>query len=295
MNLIEIFKAGKRKDANGVEVNLTPDDLQKAVIAYDVNIFEAPVVIGHPEHSHPAYAWVKGLKLEGDILKAELHQIDPKFAEIVEKGRYKKVSASFYLPDSENNPKKGALYLRHIGFLGAMPPAVKGLKNPIFAENEQGIIDFSDYSYELSELEKIKAENERLKKQLKNKDKKDILLYAEDLIKQGKLAPRAKSEMLELLNFAECYDKGDIIEFSENESLLQKIKDFLNAQPPIIIFGEIATAERVVGKEQADFVNYSENTPSEMIELDQKIRAYAKANKVSYVEAFDIIHNRQGV
>lgn len=279
MNLIEIFKAGKRKDANGTEINLTIEALQKAVMAYDVNIFEAPVVIGCPEHNHPAYAWVKGLKLEGDILKAELHQIDPKFAEIVEKGRYKKVSASFYLPDSENNPKKGTLYLRHVGFLGAIPPAVKGLKNPIFSENEQGVVDFSDYSDEISEIEKIKAENERLKKQLKDKDKKDILLYAEDLIKQVKLVPRVKSEMLELLNFAECYDKGDIIEFSENESLLQKIKDFLNAQPPIVIFGEIATAERVVGKEQADFVNYSENTPPEMIELDQKLELTQKQIK----------------
>ncbi|HGO5823789.1 TPA: peptidase [Mannheimia haemolytica] len=294
MNLIEIFKAGKRKDANGVEVNLTPDDLQKAVMAYDVNIFEAPVVIGHPEHNHPAYAWVKGLKLEGDTLKAELYQIDPAFSEIVEKGRYKKVSASFYLPDSENNPKKGALYLRHIGFLGAMPPAVKGLKNPIFAENEQGIIDFSDYFYELSELEKIKAENERLKSQLANKSKGEILAFADSLIKQGKLAPVSKQQAIDLLHFAERYDKGDVIEFSENGSLLQKMQAFFSAQPPIIYFGEFATTERAAKKEQVDFVKYTENTPPEMIELDQEIRAYAKANKLSYTEAFDIIHNRQG-
>ena len=166
MKLIEIFKARKRKDDNGVEVDITPADLQQVVNAYDVDTFEAPAVIGHPEHNHPAYAWVKGLRLDNDVLKAEFHQVDPAFSEIVKNGRFKKVSASFYLPDSESNPKKGFLYLRHVGFLGAIPPAVKGLKNPIFAENEAGVVDFSDYENELSELEKLKAENARLKNQL---------------------------------------------------------------------------------------------------------------------------------
>ncbi len=146
MNLIEIFRAGTRKDANGTEVTLTVADLKQAVESYNVEYHEAPAVIGHPEHNHPAYAWVKRLELEGDILKAELDQIDPEFAEMVDKGRFKKVSASFYLANSPNNPKQGSLYLRHVGFLGAMPPAVKGLRNPVFAEGEEGVVDFSDWT-----------------------------------------------------------------------------------------------------------------------------------------------------
>ncbi len=134
MELIEIFKAGKRTDANGKIVEITTCDLQQAVEAYDPAFHESPVVIGHPKDNHPAYAWVKSLQLEGDILKAELSQVDPEFAEMVEKGRYKKVSASFYLANSQANPKQGSLYLRHVGFLGAVPPAVKGLRNPEFAE-----------------------------------------------------------------------------------------------------------------------------------------------------------------
>ena len=158
MNLIEIFKAGKRKDSRGTEINITALDLQEVVKAYDINIFEAPAVIGHPEHNAPAYAWVKALHLENDVLMAEFQQVDPEFAEMVQKGRFKKISASFYLPDSENNPKKGTLYLRHVGFLGAMAPAVKGLKSPSFADNEQGIIDFT-VSEDFSELEKLNHEN----------------------------------------------------------------------------------------------------------------------------------------
>ena len=143
MQLIEIFKAGKRTDANGLEVEITTEDLQQAVNAYNVNFHESPAVIGHPKHNAPAYGWVKRLELDGDVLKAEFDQVDPEFAEMVDKGRFKKVSSSFYLADSPNNPCPGNLYLRHVGFLGAMPPAVKGLRNPEFAEDEQGVVDLS--------------------------------------------------------------------------------------------------------------------------------------------------------
>ncbi len=289
MNLIEIFKAGKRKDSRGTEINITALDLQEAVKAYDINIFEAPAVIGHPEHNAPAYAWVKALHLENDVLMAEFQQVDPEFAEMVQKGRFKKISASFYLPDSENNPKKGALYLRHVGFLGAMAPAVKGLKSPSFADNEQGIIDFTA-SEDFSELEKLKAENERLKSQLSSKEKADILAFADGLISQGKLAPVAKLQAIELLNFAERYDKGDFVEFGENGSLLQKMKDFFSAQPQIIEFSEIATKERAKELNSVDsFVEYHEETPQELIDLDQKIRAYARANGTDYQTALHVI------
>ena len=36
MTLIEIFKAGKRPDAHGTVVEITPADLQQVVDAYDV-------------------------------------------------------------------------------------------------------------------------------------------------------------------------------------------------------------------------------------------------------------------
>lgn len=144
MHLIEIFKAGTRQDAHGVEITITPTQLQQAVDAYDPAFHESPAVIGHPQHNHPAYAWVKRLQLDGDILKAEFCQVDPDFAEMVAQGRFKKVSSSFYLENSPSNPKQGSLYLRHVGFLGAMPPAVKGLKNPVFNEQDEGVVEFEE-------------------------------------------------------------------------------------------------------------------------------------------------------
>ncbi|MFS2072756.1 hypothetical protein ACEN9D_28795 [Pseudomonas sp. CT11-2] len=38
----------------------------------------------------------------------------------------------------------GVYYLRHVGFLGAQPPAVKGLRPIELAEGEPGVIEFSE-------------------------------------------------------------------------------------------------------------------------------------------------------
>ena len=55
-------------------------------------------------------------KLRRDDQVAALmpRQVDPAFAEAVAAGRYKKVSASFYQPNSPHNPVPGVYYLRHV-------------------------------------------------------------------------------------------------------------------------------------------------------------------------------------
>ncbi len=49
-------------------------------------------------------------------LSATPRQVDPAFAEMVEAGRFKKISASFYAPSASGNPVPGTYYLRHVGF-----------------------------------------------------------------------------------------------------------------------------------------------------------------------------------
>lgn len=144
MTQIEIFKAGKRYDANGVLTEITPEMLQQTAATYNPEYHEAPLVIGHPKSNNPAWGWVKALSLDGDVLKAEVDQLDAEFSEMVATGKFKKVSAAFYLPDSPNNPHQGVLSLRHVGFLGAMPPAVKGLKQVVFSE-EDDFVEFADW------------------------------------------------------------------------------------------------------------------------------------------------------
>lgn len=363
MQLIEIFKAGKRTDANGVVVDITTADLQQAVDAYNINFHESPAVIGHPQLNAPAYGWVKRLELDGDVLKAEFDQIDPEFAEMVEKGRFKKISSSFYLADSPNNPCPGNLYLRHVGFLGAMPPAVKGLRNPEFADNEQGVVDFSDWAeaslwrrlrdwiigqhgqeeadkavpdylvasvqeesirndlkrYQQDEtgipmpsfnepnqpseqqgepemtpeeIEQLKAENQQLKAEKAeaalNQAKADNADFAEGLVKAGKLAPVAKQQAIDLLNYGSTTAAGGVVEFGEGENLHGKIKAFLEAQPQIVEFGEVATKDKAAGAQDGT-VEYAEGTSAESIDMDKRVRAYMKEHNVGYTAAFNAI------
>lgn len=142
---IQIFKSGKHTAMSGVALSFSEVDLKATVAAYDPSKHEAPIVVGHPKHDDPAYGWIGKLSFADGALEAEPVQIDPAFAEMVDKGSFKKISASFYAPDSPSNPVPGVFYLRHVGFLGAQPPAVKGLRNPEFADAEQGVIEFSEW------------------------------------------------------------------------------------------------------------------------------------------------------
>lgn len=136
MQPIHIFRPGTHVAMSGQALKFSEADLAASAAAYDPAKHEAPIVVGHPQHDLPAYGWVKGLAAGADGLTAEPAQVDQAFAELVDAGRYKKVSASFFHPESKLNPVPGVWYLRHVGFLGAQPPAVKGLRPVEFAEAE---------------------------------------------------------------------------------------------------------------------------------------------------------------
>ena len=146
MKRFPIFRKGRHTARSGATLDFSESALRDAVAAYDPKVHEAPIVVGHPKDNHPAYGWVGSLAFDeatGEIV-AEPAQVDADFAEMVQAGRFKKRSASWYLPDAPGNPKPGTLYLRHVGFLGAQPPAVKGLRDVSFSEAD-GVIEFSDY------------------------------------------------------------------------------------------------------------------------------------------------------
>lgn len=142
---LQIFKTGQHTAMSGATLSFSETDLQASAAAYNPALHEAPIVVGHPKADGPAYGWIKALSFAGNMLEADPIQVNPDFAELVASGVFKKISASFYSPDSPSNPVPGVYYLRHVGFLGAQPPAVKGMRNPAFADNEQGIVDFNEY------------------------------------------------------------------------------------------------------------------------------------------------------
>ncbi len=135
---IEIFAPGRHVATNGKTYEFTADQVAAIAADYSPATFAAPIVIGHPKMDDPAYGWAELLTVnEAGKLVAKLEKVNPAFAEGVDGGSYRKVSAKFYEPADPNNPKPGSWYLRHIGFLGATPPAVKGLA-PAFAEESDG-------------------------------------------------------------------------------------------------------------------------------------------------------------
>ena len=123
---LEIFKAGKYRGQD-----YGKDFLDQVAGNYDPAYHEAPAVIGHPKENGPAYGWVKSLSVKDDTLVAELDEgtLDKQFVDLVSGGKFKKRSASFYMDLNGKGP-----YLRHLGFLGATPPEVKGLKEIQFKD-----------------------------------------------------------------------------------------------------------------------------------------------------------------
>lgn len=134
---IEIFRAGRHTAANGTTLTFSQTDLEQIASGYNPEYHEAPIVLGHPADNAPAYGWVKGLRVAGDRLLAQLGDLSQNFVEAVRNKLYRKVSASFYPPESPANPNPGQYSLRHLGFLGAQPPAVKGLKPFNLSEGDE--------------------------------------------------------------------------------------------------------------------------------------------------------------
>lgn len=138
MKRIPLFKTGTHTAMNGQTISFGESDLSASASAYDPALHESPLVIGHPKTDAPAYGWVKDLEFADGELVAIPHQVDADFSDLVANHRYKKISASFYQPNQPGNPTPGKYYLRHVGFLGAQPPAVKGLRPVEFADDADG-------------------------------------------------------------------------------------------------------------------------------------------------------------
>lgn len=135
-NWCEIFRTGKHIASNGQEVNVTEKDLDEIVSNFSDKNPDVPIVIGHPKTNNPAYGWVDKLKREGDKLYACYKDVASEFEEWVKDGRYKTRSIS--LKDN---------VLRHIGWLGAKPPAIKGLEAYQFEEDENALSFSEDFKF----------------------------------------------------------------------------------------------------------------------------------------------------
>lgn len=310
----EIFRAGTRTDANGNTVTITEADLAAAAQAYDPKVHEAPIVVGHPKADAPAYGWVKSLGVQNGVLTADFDQVDEGFADLVKAGRYKKVSASFYPPTSPNNPKPGVWTLRHVGFLGAQPPAVKGLSAISFADGEV-YVEFAEsppppenhenketpmsleqeLAVEKAAREAAEKEAAESKAELKKlQDEQHTALrdgaheqnveYAEGLVKTGRLKPADKDLVVKVLDFAEYPNDvtADFGEGSKKQPLSAALRAFFTAVlPKQIQGGEMAKGGTPSGL-AADF---AEAADPEALSHHERALALAAKDGIPYEEA----------
>ena len=133
----EIFKTGTHTSDKGVTKEYSLDDLNFIASNYKPDEDEAPIVIGHPQDNEPAFGWINSLSVSEDgklIANAPNDKLHPEFINAVKDGRYKKRSISL-TPEGK---------LRHVGFLGAAKPAVKGLSDIQFSSPSSIAFEFED-------------------------------------------------------------------------------------------------------------------------------------------------------
>lgn len=274
---IEIFRPGTFTSMEGTDLTVTAADLEAAAAAYDFAAAAAPVVIGHPKIDAPAYGWAKSLKFEGDRLVAELSDVEVNFAEAVRAKRYKNVSASFYPAGHAHNPVPGALYLKHIGFLGAVPPAVKGLAPVSFAAGaqegcitieteketsvpktpEEQTLEFAEREAALAARETAIGEREAANAKRESDAAvaaaaalhNDNVSFAQAQISAGRLAP-AGADLVVFV--ADALGADQSLSFGEGDDAISPVAAFrklFDGARPIVSFGEAAAPS---GDEQID-------------------------------------------
>jgi hypothetical protein len=296
---IEVFRTGEHTASSGEAKLYTTTDLDAIVSKYKVQSdHEAPVTIGHPANDQPAYGWVESLKRSGDVLLAKFKDVSEDFADLVKNGRFKKRSIALY-PD---------MTLRHIAFLGAVPPAVKGLKNIAFADGEytehetnynkkeksmltteelQSQIEKIKSDFEAEKktnaafLEKLKAveeENIALKSQMKNME--SSLLASQKATRKAEFQSFCESLESEgrltpamkpaALDFMEIMQFQSEYEFAEGGKKwpVFAFQDFLKSLPIQVEFQEVAKKDNAASKT-----------------LDQTIRTYMEEHKMDYKTA----------
>ena len=139
-----VFRAGRHTALSGQTRTVTRSDLDRIVERYDGAGQPSPCVITHNELYSPfAYAQIADLRVgAGDVLEARCRQdtIEPQFAALVADGRLYNRSVQL-LPDEDAGWRLG-----HVAFLGAEPPAVKGLEPIRFAAT--GVVFASEKPWE---------------------------------------------------------------------------------------------------------------------------------------------------
>jgi len=151
---IEVFHPGDY----GPKGKFQAQDLDQMVANFKAGIWTPPFVIGHPQTDAPAHGWVGAMRIgERGALEVKGKQVSAQLEALVKDGRFPNRSVAIYL-----DPKGTGPVVRHVGFLGAVPPEVKGLTPIQFSDGEFIAIEFNEEDdVDPKELKKTVGESVR--------------------------------------------------------------------------------------------------------------------------------------
>lgn len=314
------MQAGTWPSMNG-PATITPEMLEQVASTYDPKKHEAPAVIGHPQTDHPAWGWITAAEVRTDGLWLS-GDLQPEFADAVRRKLYSKVSVSLYPPDAAANPYPGKYSLKHLGFLGAQPPAVKGLQAIGLSESDQAItINFSQEkepdmtgpttppvqpaapvapatatTVQLSESdiqkrhEALQLAEQQFAEQQKEFNKKQLAARVEPHIQAGRVTPAQKDVVIRLME--QC--QGQTLDLGEGQQkpLVDELDAFLAKIPPQVNLSEVVdTSQPLPELPRQDAKTPTGYTVSdESRKLDAKIKAHMKQHPgQTYLEAINFV------
>lgn len=292
MTRLEIFKAGTHQPMSGEPVTVNEAQLRASALAYDPARSKAPIVIGHPALDAPAFGWVEALDASDGTLAAYVADVEPSFAEAVREGRYRNVSASFYPPAAASNPRPGVFYLKHVGFLGAAAPAVKGLKTVSFAGAEAEAVEFAGAAVpaNLAAPEGLAGALTWLR-EMRDKEadlaRREIVAFAERMVREARVPAGLRDNLVAVLSglgtdgavsFAEG---GETVQVSAREG----IQRLLAKLPPAVSFGEFAKSGDALPEELEMTLPASLPVSAETAHAAIAAEALAKAKGITFADA----------
>jgi len=314
---IEVFRAGDY----GPKGAYAPEDLARIAEDYNPAWHEAPVTVDHRQDG-PAFGWVTGLRCVGEVLVARLKDIHESLREWIRQGAYKKRSVELY----RSFARTGRPYLRAVSFLGACPPEVKGLADPIFRqdEGERIIVEFDDHPHAaddeptvasvnagentpsatteaptaaFAEIQSLRGEASRLatelEKERNDRRRGEIERFCEEARQSGRVLPGWEANGL--VEFMLGLDKSDArILAADGRSLtaLEWFQEFLRSLPPQIELGEMAPAQspNELGRPALPRPTERAAIRPESLVLHERALAYCQHHKgVAYVEALQAV------
>lgn len=294
----EVFRAGTYPQGT-----FGNEDLDAIVRNHAADGYTAPLVLGHPKTDDPAYGWVDRIRRVGDKLLVTFREVADGLQELVNQGRWKNVSVRL------RHTKQG-WQLRHVGLLGAAPPAVEGLK-PIHFEADNMDLEFHAEERRMNEEDKLKqriaeleAEKQSAEERAKTAEAQfaaaenqrrivEIKGFVEEQIKEGRLTPAQRDRGM--VDFLAALDPATTVDFAgSKQTPANWMRDFLQSLPRQVTRGTIAGRDTDpgvgAGGHTEDFAEYRDDqVDQERLARHQRATAYAQAHKVPYEQAIRLV------